>query len=77
MTEEVEWAELTTVSFGYQSEMVLELLRDAGIPALTRGPEVGVFGYGFGGPIPKGIKISVPSNRLEEAKEMLEGNPLP
>ena len=73
----VEWVELTTVSFGYQSEMIVELLKDAGIPALTRGPEVGVFGYGFGGPIPKGIRISVPSDRLEEAREILEEHPLP
>ena len=74
---EPEWVELTTVAFGYQSDMVLEFLRNSGIPVLTRGPEVGVFGYGFGGPIPKGIKISVPSDRLEEARELLEENPLP
>jgi putative signal transducing protein len=73
----VEWAELTTVSFGYQSEMILDLLKEAGIPSLTRGPEVGVFGYGFGGPVPKGIRISVPSDNLDEAREILEGHPLP
>ena len=77
MSQEAEWVELTTVAYGYQSEMIIQVLRDAGIPALTRGPEVGVFGYGFGGPIPKGITISVPSDRLEEAQNTLEANPFP
>jgi len=73
--DNTELVELTTCSYGYQCDMILEALNEAGIPSITRGPEVGVFGYGFGGPTPKGITISVPADRIEEARRILDEHP--
>jgi len=70
--EEPRWTKLTICTHGYEADMLVGVLREAGIPTLAQGPQAGVYGYGFGGPTPQGIIINVPSDKLDEAKEILE-----
>jgi hypothetical protein len=70
--EQSEWKKLTVCNTGYEADMLVALLDEAGIPTLVQGPPAGVYGYGFGGPTPQGITIKVPADRLEEAKGILE-----
>jgi len=72
MTHEPHWEALTLCNSGIEAEMLTDILKDAGIPTLVQSPTAGVYGYGFGGPTPQGVTISVPSDRLEEAKKILE-----
>jgi hypothetical protein len=74
--EQTQWVELISCTYRYQAEMLVEALEEAGIPTLIQGPEAGVFGYGFGGPTPKGITLSVPEDRLEDARRVLEERPV-
>ena len=69
--EQIRWTKLTAFNSGYEADMLVALLEEAGIPTLVQGPPAGVYGYGFGGPTPQGITIKVPSDRLDEAKEIL------
>jgi len=48
------------------------LLDEAGIPSMVKGLEVGIWGPGWGGPVPRGVSIFVPSDRLDEAMQLLE-----
>lgn len=72
LMEQPHWVKLMSCNYGYESDMIREIMQEAGIPTLAQGPQAGVFGFGFGGPTPQGITVSVPSDRLDEAKKILE-----
>ncbi len=77
MTNEVVWIKLETFNAGYQADIVVELLHQADIPTLVQGPEAGIYGFGFGGMTAKGVTIKVPSDRLQEARDLLEASSTP
>jgi hypothetical protein len=74
-TAEVHWELLTRVESDVEATMIVELLEADGIPALKQSPTAGVFGYGFSAPTPEGIKVSVPSDMIEEARALLDSRP--
>lgn len=75
MTSEPQWVKLDTFNASLEAEMMVEILNQADIPTLVQGPEAGIYGFGFGGVTAKGVTIKVPSDRLEEAKQILESPP--
>ncbi|MEK9138917.1 MAG: DUF2007 domain-containing protein [Bacteroidota bacterium] len=72
MEKEPHWELLTTVGAVFESDMIVEMLNRHGIPSMVKGPEVGIWGYGWGGTVPQGVSVFVASDRLEEAKRLLE-----
>jgi len=74
-TSDVHWELLTSAESDVQATMIVDLLEGDGIPALKQSPTAGVFGFGFGAPTPEGIKVSVPSDMVEEARALLDAIP--
>ena len=74
-TADVHWELLTRAESDVEATMIVDLLEADGIPALKQSPTAGVFGYGFSAPTPEGIKVSVPSDMLDEARTLLDSRP--
>lgn len=64
-----EWALLREYEFGYEVDLAEATLSEAGIPALVKGREAGIWGPGFVGPPSQGLSVWVPIDRLVEARE--------
>lgn len=75
MSNEPQWVKLHTFNAQFEADMLIEILNQADIPTLVQGPEAGIYGFGFGGATAKGVTIKVPSDRLEEARQLLEAPP--
>ncbi len=74
--EPVEAAFLTHCGpLDLEAEMVQSMLESFGIPSLRRAPGDGAFGELILGMSGNGIDIYVPRPRLDEARELLEGEP--
>jgi hypothetical protein len=54
-----------------EAEVFTGLLEDAGIPSVTRGSDVGIFGPGFSGTTALGITVLVRSEDAERARDLL------
>ena len=76
MSDEPRWTKLHTFSSSFEADMLVEILNEADIPTLVQGPEAGIYGFGFGGVTPRGATVLVPSDRVEEAKEIMKASPL-
>jgi hypothetical protein len=74
-TAEVHWELLASVESDIEATMIVDLLEADGIPALKQSSNAGVFGFGFSAPTPEGVKVSVPSDMLEEARALLDSRP--
>lgn len=72
MTRDLRWIPLAEYSTSYEAEFAAEILRDAGIPVLLSGPEIGIFGPGFAGPTSRGVTLLVPADALDDARELLD-----
>jgi hypothetical protein len=72
---DVHWEKLTTCDSGVEADIIRSMMEEAGMPVLIQSPTAGVFGYGFGASTPQGAVVSVPSDRLEEARELLATRP--
>ncbi len=72
---EVHWELLTNAESDVEATMIVDLLEGDGIPVLTQSSTAGVFGYGFAAPTPEGIRVSVPSDMLDEARALLDARP--
>lgn len=76
MPEEVRWIEIASFGAVYEADLAVAILEGAGIPAAVgSGDHVGIFGAGFQGRTIRGVSVLVPSNRAEEARELLEEDP--
>ena len=73
--QDLHWEFLRSAESEVRARMIVEMLESAGIPVLSQSPTAGVFGYGFGGPTPEGIRILVPSNQLEQARKIVSEAP--
>ena len=67
----VTWQTLRNYPNRVEAEFDQERLQQAGIPVLLQGPEAGIFGGGFSGASPFGVELSVPDNRVEEARALI------
>ncbi|HEX7051967.1 MAG TPA: DUF2007 domain-containing protein [Longimicrobiales bacterium] len=71
MTREPAWVTVATYAAVYQAEMAVGILEDAGIPAVTRGEQTGIFGPGWAGTVAKGVDVLVPDDCAEAARLLL------
>lgn len=68
----VQWVPIATYPALYVAEIGRAVLQAGGFDAVVEGGEsVGIFGPGFSGPTPRGIRVLVPSDQLAAAKTYL------
>lgn len=72
MPHDLRWIPIAEFGTTYEAEIAEGILRDAGIPVLVRGPEIGIFGPGFAGPTSRGVTLLVPAEMLDQARELIE-----
>jgi len=72
MTRDLRWIPLAEYGTSYEAELAAGILRNAGIPVLLRGPEVGIFGPGFAGATSRGVTLLVPADALDLARDLLD-----
>ena len=68
----IDWQRLTTYAARYEVDIPVQQLEHAGIPVIVKGEEAGIWGPAFPGPTSQGITVLVPSERLDEARDLLE-----
>jgi len=68
---ESDWVVVGKYASRIESDMYADILEQAGIPVLTKGPITGVFGPGFGGATAEGVSLHVPKDRLDEARDLI------
>jgi len=73
MSHSVQFVRVATMATGFEADRARDLLEREGIPVLTKGPQVGIFGAGFQGTVLGGVEIHVPSPELDRAKALLDG----
>jgi hypothetical protein len=71
MTVDNGWELLASFDFGYEVDFAEATLAGAGIPAVVKGREAGIWGPGFAGPSSQGLSVWVPADRIQEARELL------
>ncbi len=69
--ERIHWEQVASFAAQYEADLARQILENEDIPVYVRGPEVGIFGPGFSGPSPLGTAVFVPSDRTEEARDLL------
>lgn len=67
-----DWIEFRNYSAQYEADLAIGVLKEAGIPVMTRGPLTGAFGPSFAGPTIQGVTILIPADCLDEARELLD-----
>jgi hypothetical protein len=67
-----DWTKVREFSTRFEAEIARTRLESADIPAAIVSHEGGVFGAGFQGPVPSGVEVRVPSDRVAEAEATLE-----
>lgn len=72
MPHDRRWIPIAEFGASYEADFAAGILRDAGIPVLVRGPEIGIFGPGFAGPTSRGVTLLIPAEMLEQARELLD-----
>lgn len=65
-----DWTVIATYSSITEAEVYVQVLRDAGIPAVVRS-EGAIFGPGFSGSMSRGAGIAVPAELAEQASELV------
>ena len=66
-----DWALLKEYSSQLDAELDLARLRTEDVPTMVRGSEIGIFGPGFTGATPLGVRVYVPDSMLEIARELI------
>ena len=70
--EEKGWSVLATYSSGLDADIAMGQLEQAGIPALRdNNNAAGIFGLSFQGTTPQGFTVRVPTDALEDAREVV------
>ncbi|HEU4632008.1 MAG TPA: hypothetical protein VFS08_19820 [Gemmatimonadaceae bacterium] len=66
------WVPIATYPAVYAAEIGRAVLEAGGFDAIVEGGEwVGIFGPGFSGPTPRGVRVLVPSDQLAAARTYL------
>jgi hypothetical protein len=66
-----EWVAVREYGALFEAELARQLLEQADMPVLLKGPITGAFGPGFSGPTAQGVTLFVPGDRYDEAVELL------
>jgi hypothetical protein len=66
-----EWVLLREYGSGMEANLDLASLEIERVPTLVRGLEPGIFGPGFTGATPHGVRVYVPSALLDFARELI------
>ena len=67
----MEFVEIARFSSRLEAETIGHALDQYDIPFMVQSPDVGMFGPGMLGASPVGASLCVPSDRLEEVRELL------
>lgn len=67
-----DWVPVREYAALFQAELDQQMLEQAGIPVLLKGPITSAFGPGFSGPTAQGVTLLVPGDRREAALELLD-----
>lgn len=65
------WTVVAEFAAVFQAEMAAEMLKNAGIPAITRAESSGVFGQGYAGTVTGGARVLVPASLAADARLLL------
>jgi hypothetical protein len=69
---ELSWIEIATYAAGFEADLALARLESAGILGVRRDNDLtGIFGPGFQGATARGVAVLVPSNAVDEARDVL------
>ena len=69
--EREQWALLAEYASAAEANLDLGSLELERIPALVRGLEPGIFGPGFTGATPHGVRVYVPRSAIDHARELI------
>ena len=72
VTRAVEWVPIATYAREYEAEIGRAVLQAGGFDARVEGGErIAIFGPGFAGATPRGVRVLVPSDQLAAARTYL------
>ena len=66
-----DWVVVADYSSNTEAELYIEILHEAGIPAVVR-HEGAIFGPGFSGSMSRGARIAVPAELADQAKGLID-----
>ncbi|HEX7979518.1 MAG TPA: DUF2007 domain-containing protein [Gemmatimonadaceae bacterium] len=67
-----QWVPVADFASSFEADLAVVRLESAGILAVARGNDiVGVFGPGFAGSSARGVRVLVPSDAVDAAREIL------
>jgi hypothetical protein len=67
----LQWVRLVNFRTAWEAESLVEQLRSAGLHAMTKNNDTGIFGPGFAGATPRGVDVMVTSDGLAPARDVL------
>jgi hypothetical protein len=67
----VGWTKIRVFPSRLEAEAVGNALENQGIPVLMKGDDLGIFGPGHSWATPQGVSLWVPTEHLEEVRELL------
>jgi len=67
----IRWAKVASFKARYEAELAGQQLEAEDIPVALLGDATGIFGPGFMGATPLGVTVLVPSDRVEESRELI------
>ena len=68
----LQWVPVADFASSFEADIAVARLESAGILAVSRGNDiVGVFGPGFAGASARGVRVLVPSDAAQAAREIL------
>lgn len=70
-TDAIRWAKAASFKASFEADLARQQLESEGIPVALLGDATGIFGPGFMGATPRGVTVLVPSDRVEEARELI------
>lgn len=66
------WTLLREFAAQFEADLAVGVLERNGVPVRVDGAPVGIFGPGFSGATSSGVRVLVPDDRVDEAKELLQ-----
>jgi hypothetical protein len=70
-TGDIRWAKAASFKASYEADLARQALEAEGIPVAVVGDATGIFGPGYMGPTTRGNTVLVPSDRLNESRELI------
>lgn len=72
MSDDIRWERLATFPAAYSADMARQRLEAEGIPVVVLNDQTGIFGPGFSGATAVGVTLLAASDRMDEARELIE-----